>query len=143
MSHSAADILRYAVIAGGQGTLPTDSLAWPFFVGHLPDTPDNAICAYDTGGLPDGRLMDGETIQHPGWQLRIRATDHATAWAKVALIKAALDAIANTAVAIGVSNYTLHSVTQTGTPISLGQEVSGTRRREQITVNGTLTVTTT
>ena len=41
--HSAADIIRYLLIAMGQGTLPTDALLWPIYQARIPETPDNCI----------------------------------------------------------------------------------------------------
>lgn len=140
-AHSPADILRHALVGAGVATLPSAAGAWPCYVGHLPaDAADNALCVYDTTGRRDGRLMSGQSITHPGWQVKVRAKDHPTAWAKAGEVKTALDAIHNLAVAIAPENYTVAAVTQTTDVLTLGQEQDA-RRREQVTVNGTLTFT--
>lgn len=140
--HSPADILRYALVRADVGVLRsenTDNAAWPIFTGHLPNKPDNALCTYDTQGSGDGRIMaNGETIRHPGWQVRLRATEHQEAWVKARAIQKVLDGMRQLAVVIGNDTYTLLSVTQRSDVLSLGQETEAARR-EQLTLNGTLT----
>lgn len=146
MSHgySPADVLRAALVQGGIGALPSGGTTprvptWPVYAGHLPDAPDNALCCYDTSGKKDGRAMTGETIKHPGWQILIRAADARTAWVKAHEIERYLDTIKNLSVSINGDAYRLNAVTQTGTPLALGQEPDKTRR-ESITINGTMTL---
>jgi hypothetical protein len=148
-THSPADILRHALIAAGVGVLRSANTgaAWPVFAGHLPGSPDSAICVYDTAGKRDGRVMANasgasESITHPGWQIYLRANGHAAAWEKAKEVQAALDAIKQVALAIGGATYTVIAATQTGDVLSLGQEIDNARR-ERLTINGTLTFTQT
>ena len=142
VAHSPADILRYALVGKGIGVLRSQNTAnnaWPIFCGHLPDIPDNAICTYDTTGIGSGRIMaTGETIRHPGWQIRLRAKSNRDAWLKMGALKTALDGMLRLAVSIGSDTYTIAAVTQTSDVLSLGQETDAVRR-EQLTLNGTLT----
>lgn len=139
--HTPAEVLRAALVNGGLGVLPSSSPTpvWPIYVGHLPQSPDLAICVYDTAGRRDGRLMVGESISKPGWQIRVRANDYSTAAGKIKAIQQALDAVDQLALTIGSDDYLLVAVTQTGTPLSLGQEPEATRR-DNITLNGTITL---
>ena len=77
--HSPADVLRYALIDLGVGTLPTDNGDWPIQVAAQSDTPDETLTIYDTLGIDDGRHMgDGERFEHHGIQIRVRgkASEH-------------------------------------------------------------------
>ncbi len=88
--HSPADVLRWMLIALGAGSDPTDvnsqglpNGAWPIYVDSEPSLPDNCVTLYDTAPSSDGRIMiDGENVQHPGFQVRIRGTDHPTAFVR-------------------------------------------------------------
>lgn len=139
--HSPAEVLRAALVDAGIGVLPTSSTTpvWPIFVSHLAQAPDNVICVYDTAGRRDGRLMTGESISHPGWQIRVRASNYAIAAHKMKAIQRALDDINQLTLTLDTDGYLLVAVTQTGTPLSLGQEPEATRR-DNITLNGTVTI---
>ncbi len=140
-ANSPAELLRASVVAGLFGTEPTAAGAWPVFVGHMPDEPDNVICVYDTTGLTDGRIQsNGETIRHPGWQVRVRATDHPTGYAKIAAIRNHIDGIIREGIVIGTHSYTIQAATLTGGVQTIGQEPEGTRR-DNFTINGILTYT--
>ena len=144
MNHSPVEVLRAALIEGLCGTSPsqTPGGAWPIFVSHLPETPDNAICVYDTAGVKDGRLMSGETIKHPGFQVRVRATGYANGFAQIEQIAIYLDTLHQEAVVVDGDSYRIVAVTQTSGPVSIGQEPDG-KRREGLTLNGTITVQST
>lgn len=144
-THSPAHILRTALIQAGVG-VATETLnpgavpVWPLSIGHLPKTPDNAMCVYDTTGKPDGRLMGtGETIQHPGFQIRVRSNSYQAAWSKISELQGTLNALVRRSVMIDGVSYSILSVTQTGSPLSLGQDADAARR-DQLTLNGTLTI---
>ncbi len=148
MNNSPAEILRTYFITKGlgpdQGSSPGGK--WAVFFGHLPDIPqvnDNAICVYDTSGTRDGRIMrTGETISHPGFQVRVRGRIHSEVSAKIDEARGFLDEILRTKVTIGPTTYTMQSTTQTGTPIDIGPDPDDTKRREIFTQNGTITVST-
>jgi hypothetical protein len=139
INNSSAELIRWSIVDGGLGTNPSSGSAWPVFVGHMPDEPDNAICVYDTTGTIDGRVQsNGETIEHPGWQVRVRATDHPTGYPKIANIRNHLDAVLRQGVVINTFSYTIQAITLTGGVQSLGQEPDGTRRNNY-TINGIIT----
>ncbi len=137
--NSPAELIRWSIVDDGLGSNPGDGSAWPVFVGHMPDEPDNAICVYDTAGTPDGRVQrGGETIEHPGWQVRVRSVDHPTGWPKITNIRNHLDSVNRQGVVIDTYSYTIQAVTLTGGIQSLGQEPDGTRRNNY-TINGIIT----
>jgi hypothetical protein len=115
---------------------------WPIFLGNMPDNeriPDQAIAVYDTNGLKDGRLMEGPTIRHPGFQIRVRAMDYGVGWQKAQTIEAKLDTLSRVTVQVDGEPYSIKVVSQTGSILVLGQEPEG-RRRQGFTINGTATL---
>jgi len=143
MNYSPADILRQAIVNSGNASLASLSSdnEWPIFVGHMPDSPNDVLCVYDTSGNRNGRIMStGENIDKPGFQLRVRADDYAEAYSKINEITTYLSTIKMNVVAISGTSYKIHSVTKIGTILSLGQETDSHRRCE-FTMNGTLTLT--
>jgi hypothetical protein len=47
------------------------------FLASLPSTPHNAVCIYDTGGMPQGQYA----FEKPNIQIRIRNIDYAIGYA--------------------------------------------------------------
>lgn len=141
--HTGAEVLREVLATAGVCVRPSanEAATWPCYVGHLPKTPDNAVCIYDTGGYRAGRIQTtGETLSKPGWQVRVRATGHSVGAARMHLIQNALDGILRDSVMIDGVAYTVQAVTQVGTVIPLGLEPDGAR--VQFTLNGTITFKT-
>jgi hypothetical protein len=142
-NHSPAQVLRAALIIRGQGELISvdPNTPWPIFVGHLPDEPDNAVCVYDTAGVRDGRIhVTGETIGHPGWQIRVRGGGYDVGYDKMKNVVDSLDTLRQISVVIDSDTYIIAATTRTSGPLSLGQEPDGSRRAG-FTVNGTITFT--
>lgn len=144
-THSPAQVLRAVLLAAGLGVDPDvdpDS-EWPIYVNHMPDegAADKAIFVYDTSGTKDGRLLaSGTVIEHPGFQVRLRALDHPTVWAKLKAVADYIDAApASTTVAVGGTTYAVRNISRTGTPLNLGTQ-GAPRRRQQFTLNGILTI---
>lgn len=144
MSHTPADVLAEALAQAGTVVRPDavpagQTPTWPVYVGHLPDSPDNAVAVYDTSGTPDGRIMKtGETIRHPGFQVRTRARTHQEAYQKLLQIAEAIDAIRRLVVALDGTGYTIAAATRTGDLLPLGQEPDS-KKRDGFTLNGTIT----
>lgn len=147
MNHSPADICRRLLIGLGQLTdpLPWETgvgLAWPGFVSAEPNVPDNCVTLKDTQGSDDGRVMtDGEPQDHFGFQVRVRGTDHAAAWAKADAIRTALAmSVDNRTVSIDASTYTVHAIARIGQAINLGKDTP-TSRRSLFTINAVVAIT--
>ncbi len=116
-------------------------------VGFLPDDSnvnDSAVATYDTPGVQDGRMVEnGDPVEWPGVQVRIRSLDDDAAWAKAKAIADDLNALTSASVTVGGSGgsvYTLTTVSQQSPVLYLGRE-QGTRRRSNLTINYLLTYT--
>lgn len=141
LEHSPADIVRYALVDMGEGSAPLNAADWPISVGYEPDSPDSCVTLYDTTGTPDGRSqVDGEVFEHPGVQLRVRASGHQVCWTKMNELVAALDSIYHRRVTIGSSTYSIQVVANRTNPESLGKEEKATKR-DRFVVNFTVSVT--
>lgn len=123
MNRSPADVLAEVLVDSGVGQRPSGSVAdWKIYVGSLPDEGDQAVLLVDTQPLMDGRIHeDGETIQHPGIEIVVRALDHTTAWLKSNIITSILDGIAREDVTVGADTYTIQAATHKGI-MALGME---------------------
>ncbi len=119
-----------------------DSGQWTIFVSFLPGVPDEAICIYDTAGKIDGRLMStGETIEHPGIQIRVRGRDYEGTWEKVVSIVKILDSIKRIPVVFSEEEaYIVHSVSRHGAVIPLGIDETDNHRHYHFTANMTVTL---
>ena len=125
----------------GSMTDPADSSDWPLYVSFMPDSSGvktDAGALYDTSGIKDGRLMEGQVIQHYGIQLSIRSNTHVAGWAKAEAIASALDAVLNDSVIIDSVEYQIINITRS-LVISLGAE-PGTKERRMFTVNFVVTM---
>lgn len=138
---SPAEIIRQLLV---DLELVQDSqdATWSAFVGFLPDSPDCAVCVYDTEGRPDGRIMgSGEQIEHPGIQIRIRGPVYRTVWDKVKEIADALSANSGVTVAFESEDaYLVHNISRTGGIMTLGVEVQGSRRNHNFAINAVVTL---
>ena len=103
---------------------------WYGFHSKEPDSDyvgDNVVTFYTTTPLQDGRLMVGETIQHPGVQIRVRSTDDGTGYRKIAAFEPACDAIHRHTVTLeneggesGTTAYLIHAVSRASGILPLG-----------------------
>lgn len=87
--HSPADIARWLLVAklavGDPTTNPLPS--WPCYNDLEPTGPDDCVTTYDHEPTNDGRSMvDGESFQHYGMQVRVRSSDAPTGRAKAEAI---------------------------------------------------------
>lgn len=143
-NNSPAELLQNSLVAANIGVKPSSTIGgkWPIFANHLPEYPDNAVVISDTSGVRDGRIMStGENIDKPGFQVRVRGLTHTDAYSKIKEVIEHFEKINKESIAINGDSYRIHSVTRTGTVLTLGQEQNA-RRRCGFTVNGTITFTT-
>lgn len=148
LDHSPARIVRQLLIDLGlavAGSYDSSNRytggAWPVTATSEVDAPDNAITVYDTAGRGDGRSMiDGETFSHYGFQVRVRAADHDTGWAKADSIENGLSkSVYQRTVHVGGSTYLVHCVSGIGDVLSIGKETPASTRRV-FTLNALLSV---
>lgn len=123
LTHSPADIVRYALVSLGLGVLPP-ATGWPIYVGQEPPSPDEVLTLYDTTGRDQGRVMySGERQTMEGIQVRARSRTHVSGWTKLQAVAIALDKdIYDATVTIGAATYLLHSVSRTGNVLAPGKE---------------------
>lgn len=130
---SPAEILMQYLVDEEIVTDPEEELDWPCFVNVLPDSPDNAVCAYDTEAMPDGRLQNtGETIEHPGVMFRVRSSTFPVAFEKAKELAGEFDVIDKDV----VDDFIILSVTR-GPVVRVGQDET---RRESLTINVLTTI---
>jgi len=110
--HSPADIVRRALIALNLGSNPDAAGgpgAWPVYCDDEPNTPDNIIAVHDTSdGVEGGRVMQGEEIEYPGVQVKVRAKDHPTCYAKASAIGDALQDLVRAQVTMPTPEATVY-----------------------------------
>ncbi len=136
----AVIMVAYVIEQLAKMTDPSDRDEWPLYDSHLPDGDDvevNCGVMYDTAGVSDQRSMTGEQSEHPGVQLRIRARDKATAYAKIEDVASTLDEVAFGAITIGALEYRIQNVSRSSQIATLGID---SKRRVSLTVNFLLTV---
>lgn len=134
-----AEALAAYLVSQGIGSEVGSGQPWPIYVGHMPDTPDEALCVYDTVGIQHGRIQEtGETQEHHGVQIRVRAMSYPVGRNKAVGIAQTLDAILRNTVVVGSDTYFIQSATRTGGIPYLGLEKDGVRRL--FTVNALLSL---
>lgn len=139
LNHSPARIVAQAIADLSLASF--NATTWGLYVGMLPDTPDEAICVFNTTGVIQGRIQfTGETIEMHGVQVRIRGRYEEKTYAKARAIAVALDTqIRRTLVTIGSDTYRIFSFNRTSSVIPLGAD-SPTTKRRSFAVNGIVSV---
>ena len=118
---SPAEILRQALIVNG--------IPIPIYVSSEPDLPDECLTIYDTAGLSEGRnMLDGETIQRYGVQLRIRARNYKEGWNIATIIKEILEKLHNQVLYVSTFEYELYHCAEISTIIPLPPVDKSSRR---------------
>lgn len=105
--NSPASIVRAYLVSEGLGSYPSSGAEWPIFVSHLPDGTglDNAICVYDTSPYQHGELSDGQSVEHKGVMLRVRAENYSTARGKLKGLYDTLEHTQDQTLTLGVNIY--------------------------------------
>ena len=91
------------------------------YIGSMPDTPDNAVCIYATGGYP--RSLSGTFVEEPTFQIKVRNTSYATGTTLCNTIKDALH---------GKTSTKLLMIEQQGDILDIGRDESN---RQEWTIN--------
>jgi len=127
---------------GGVGVYPWVGAplknSWPIFIGYEGETGEESIVVADTQGRGDGRNhRTGESIVHPGIQIRIRHPIHEVGYAKTDGIAKLLDTLHNRAlVVVGVTRKIV-AVTRIGDIMTMGAAEGD--RRQNFSINAILT----
>lgn len=107
------------------------SVSSDIFLGDLPDTPDDCLALYQSGGQDAVHLLGAgvdETHETPTFQVRIRNTSYATANTKAESVKDILDGLVNQT----INSNVYISIYMQGDINSLGRD---DRNRINLTVN--------
>ena len=135
--HSPARVIRKYLLDVLEGVRVEGTEDWPIFVSSLDDTeetPDQAICVYDTAGILDGKSMkSGETYTHYGISIRVRSIDFDLGWKKTKQLFEVLSEAQGELVVLDAAAYRIRAVSLTSGIITLGE--SETRGRRNWTLN--------
>lgn len=107
------------------------SVSSDIFLGDLPDTPDDCLALYQSGGQDAVHSLGAgvdETHETPTFQVRIRNTSYATANTKAESVKDILDGLVNQT----INSNVYISIYMQGDINSLGRD---DRNRINLTVN--------
>lgn len=132
MSVSPAELVaQYMIDSEKVGDADKDPQpAWPVYVGHMPETPDNCVMISNSSGMQDGRHMeDGERVSHPGVSFRIRCSDYGVGFSKAEELALTADAANWTDVMVGELLFKLYNVKRLNDVIDIGVDSSSRRRR--------------
>lgn len=97
------------------GTLGTN-----MFIGDMPETPDVCIALFEYAGEPPEDTHDGQGVDNPGLQVRVRGTSYSTARATISSIQDHLHTLRNTT--LTATKYLFIRAVQS--PFSLGRDSS-------------------
>jgi hypothetical protein len=98
------------------------------FIGDLPETPDNLMAIFGTGGFNPIFTQDKDIIERNTFMITIRDTSYASGYARCVAIKNILNGVTNTTVN---GNFYIE-IFQVGDINSLGRD---TKARMQFTMN--------
>lgn len=68
------------------------------YISSKPDTPDNLICLYRTGGFPVVNMLSGDTIRYPTFQVLVRDVSYSNAYERAEAIISKLNGVVNTTI---------------------------------------------
>jgi hypothetical protein len=144
LGNSPAKILKEYLVQNDieDMTDPADGLAWPLYVGYMPDgskVKTDVASVYDTPGIKDGREMSGEVAEFYGIQIKVRSRDYVEGFKKIQSLAASTEQIFRAPVTVDGDNYLLQNVSRQGPVIPLGVE-KGTGGRRLFTINLLLTI---
>lgn len=142
LTHSPADILAAHLIQLGLG-VASSTADWTVRVDKEPSDPDRCITVYNTEGQGDGRSMiDGDSWDEYGFQVRVRGRSSQEAWKKAADIEDLIQSVPqsyNRTVNVDGTAYVLLCCVKVSQPIRVGVD-SPQGRRHLVTVNGLIVI---
>lgn len=137
ITYSPAEVIARLLVELGNGVDPDDysqsgsATQWPIYDANEPDLPDNCITVFDTSPVSDGRSMiDGETFDHFGIQIKIRSKDHRTGWTKANLLHESISkSVYQESITISGVAYLVHCISRISNVLVLGKSDEKTNRR--------------
>ena len=97
------------------------------YLGSMPNSPDNAVGIYSTGGFP--RDLSGTMVEEPTFMVKVRNTSYATGEALCSTIKDLLHGVDNETIT-GGGHFLL--IAQMGDTNDIGRDESN---RQEWTIN--------
>lgn len=130
--HTIGEIIQQLLIANGLGVDPdvVPLGSWPVYSPTIPTKPDNLIVSVTRTGKTHGRThVDGEVLQHYGFQLMIRAVDDRTGDRKATDIRHQMQVgMYQTIVTINSVRYLIPCISNIGEVLSLGIDHPNSKR---------------
>lgn len=138
-----AMILKKWFIDQGIGVAHTTNADWRTYAPGMPDDDTLAyskvISVGNTTPVQDGRLGEGDVVEHPGVQIMIRSNDYNAGWDKGKAIEEALAIdLTGDQVTFDGEVYTIDEFTKTSGLTYIRQTEKN--KRSEFTINGTLTL---
>jgi hypothetical protein len=110
-----------AVAPGGGTTVP-----WQITSAQMPsgpDSPNEYITVYDTGGLYDGRIhRTGVQVLHPTVSIQVRCRNYDEGWQKIKAIESLIMTLWQTNIVVGAETVMVHAALATSAPTYIGVE---------------------
>lgn len=139
LAASPSEIIRQFLIEEGLGFDYSLKVDWAVFSGSEPDEPDNSITIISTRGTLDGRIHEtGETVEHYGFQTRIRGKTDSLASAKGRQIIVAYNSVLRRLITVNNQDLKIQAITLKSPLLASGQEVK--RRRQVYVFNSIVTI---
>ena len=88
------------------------------FIGDKPDTPNNLICLYDTGGYDSEINMNKCIVERPTFMIKVRDTSYVNGLARCEVIKGLLTTLTN----ITINTHLYIEIFQVGGVNALGKD---------------------
>lgn len=124
-----ANIIRAMLIIEGKAFEAGKNIDWSIFVSSEPDEPDNCLTIYNNRGTLQGRIHEtGETVQHYGFQTKIRGKTDAVASAKGRQLMGVYDGILRYLITVDGQALRIQSITIRSPLLPMGQESKNRRQ---------------
>lgn len=146
LNHNPAIIFRQLLVDLGVGSDPPSSGSpslntWYLHANKNVNEPDQILVVHHTPDIKSGRVMNtGKVDLQYGIQVYGRHKSNATLSAKMESLVTVLDeTIYQNTVTVDSTQYLVHAFSNRGPILDIGEE-EGKTKRNQMTVNGTITI---
>ena len=128
INHDIQEIVAQLLIDLAQGSDVEMADDWPVYESKMPDSPDNAICIYNSEGFLGGRSQpDGQTQEKYGIQIKVRSK-LLDGYVKLKHIGSTFDQqLVPMSVIIDTDEYTITSMKRMSSIIPLGMDATSRR----------------
>ena len=147
LNHNPAKIFRQLLVDLGVGSDPPSSSpslgTWYIYANKNVSEPDQILVVHHTPDIKSGRIMNsGKVDLQYGIQVYGRHKSNVTLSEKMHSLETVLDeTIYQNTVTLDATQYLVHAFSNRGPVLDIGEE-EGKTKRNQMTVNGTITIRT-